>query len=107
VISIPRVCWAASFRLVPLGSTRSATEVDGLSCPANVPVGAENPYCSHGVRVFVDNPADPVASADSEAVEVADGRWDGLTGCGLVAGTVGVAPGVGSFVVAETLSRWR
>src|ERR1035437_938921 len=56
---------------------------------------------SCGERVFVDDAAGAVVSADSEGVEVGDGRWCRLEGCGLVEGSVRAVLVVMSFVFAE------
>ena len=52
----------------------------------------------------MDDAAGAVVSADSEGVEVGDGRWCRLEGCGLVEGSVWAVLVVMSFVFAEDVS---
>ena len=56
---------------------------------------------SCGECVFVDDAAGAVVSADSEGVEVGEGRWCRFEGCRLVEGSVRAVVVVMSFVLAE------
>jgi hypothetical protein len=50
---------------------------------------------------LVDDAADAVVSADSQGVEVADGRWYRREGCRLLEGSVRAMIVVMSLVLAE------
>jgi hypothetical protein len=56
---------------------------------------------SCGEGVLVDDAADAVVSADSQGVDVADGRWYRREGCRLLEGSVRAMIVVMSLVLAE------
>src|SRR5664279_2389308 len=70
--------------------------------PSRVPCGCrKSAPRSCGERVFVDEAADAVVPADSEGVEVGDGRWYRLHGWRLVERSVRAVLVVMSLVLAE------
>ena len=82
-----------------LMTTRRRTDV--ISTPGRTCGCRKSRPRSCGGRVFVDDAAGAVVSADSEGVGVGDGRWCRLEGCRLVEGSVRAVLVVMGLVLAE------